>query len=303
MQAGMEKKLLLTGSNGMLGRQLVERLLADTSYQVLATGKGPCRLPFESVSRFSYHELDITNGMALTDFILRERPDAIVHAAAMTQPDPCELDPIGCWQVNVTATRFLVDAAAAAGSYLVYISTDFVFDGEAGPYVETDCPAPVNYYGTSKLVAEKVVKAAASDSCILRTVLVYGKALAGMRPNLVSWVKDSLEQGTPIKVVCDQWRTPTYVDDLARAVLLALERRPKGIYHVSGNEGMSPYDMALHVAAQMGKDASGISRVDASTFTQPAQRPMRTGFIIEKATRELGFVPRRFDDALREILA
>jgi dTDP-4-dehydrorhamnose reductase len=298
----MEKKLLLTGSNGMLGRQLVERLLADTSYQVLATGKGPCRLPFESDSRFSYHELDITDGVALTDFILRERPDSIVHAAAMTQPDPCELDPIGCWKVNVTATRFLVDAAAEAGSHLVYISTDFVFDGEAGPYVETDFPAPVNYYGTSKLAAEKAVQEAAPHFCILRTVLVYGKALEGIRPNLVSWVRESLEKRVSIRVVSDQWRTPTYVDDLARAVLLALACRARGVYHVSGKDGLSPYDMALRVAAVMGIDASGISRVDASTFTQPARRPRKTGFVIDKARRELGFEPRHFDEALREIL-
>lgn len=299
----MQQTLLVTGANGMLGRQLIGRLLADRAYRILATGKGLCRLPFATGERFAYHEMDITDGVSVTDFILNEKPAAIIHAAAMTQPDPCELDPIACWNVNVTATRFIMDAAAAIGSFLIYISTDFVFDGAAGPYRETDMPCPVNYYGSSKLAAEKAVMASPVDSCILRTVLVYGKALSGMRPNLVSWVKDSLEQGTPIKVVCDQWRTPTYVDDLARAVLLALERRPKGIYHVSGNEGMSPYDMALRVAAQMGKDASGISRVDASTFTQPAQRPMRTGFIIEKATRELGFVPRRFDDALREILA
>lgn len=294
---------MVTGSNGMLGRQLVGRLLGDTPHRILATGKGPCRLPFTESERFSYHELDITDGVSVNDYILGQKPSAIIHAAAMTQPDPCELDPIACWTVNVTATRFIVDAASATGAYLIYISTDFVFDGAAGPYRETDTPCPVNYYGSSKLAAEKAVMASSVDACILRTVLVYGKALAGMRANLVSWVKTSLEQGIPIKVVSDQWRTPTDVDDLARAVLLALEHRPQGIYHVSGNEGMSPYDMALRVAALMGKDASLISRVDASTFTQPAQRPMRTGFIIEKASRELGFVPRRFDDALREILA
>jgi dTDP-4-dehydrorhamnose reductase len=298
----MENTVLVTGSNGMLGRQLIGRLLADTTFRIIATGKGPCRLPFAQGLRFSYYDLDITDGLALTKFILLQSPANIVHAAAMTQPDPCELDPIGCWHVNVTATRFLTEAAAAVGSYLVYISTDFVFDGEAGPYKETDRPCPVNYYGTSKLAAEKAVGASSLRSSILRTVLVYGAALAGTRPNLVSWVKESMEKGVPIKVVSDQWRTPTYVDDLARAVVLAVERQPSGIFHVSGKDGMSPYDMALRVAARMGVDATGISRVDASTFSQPAKRPRRTGFLLDKARRELGFDPLSFDEALQEIL-
>ena len=209
-------KVLITGANGLLGQHLVKLLIDSTNYMITATGKGVSRLPFNSSNRFNYVSLDITNGVEVAAFIARDRPDIIIHTAAITQVDECEQNPIHCWNTNVTATRFLLGAAEIAGAAFIYISTDFIFDGIAGPYLESDLPGPVNYYGSSKLGAEKSVMESKLPWCIIRTVLVYGNILVGNRSNMVSWVQNNLSQGKPIQVVSDQWRTPTYVEDLAK---------------------------------------------------------------------------------------
>jgi len=293
-------KILITGSNGLLGQYLVKLLTETTAHEVIATSRGVNRLP--SSGRYKYFSLDITDGVAVNDFILSSKPAVIIHAAAMTQPDECEENEIACWNVNVTATRFLTDAAAKINARFIYVSTDFVFNGLNGPYRETDEPNPVNYYGSSKLAAEKSVMSSSLQWNIIRTVLVFGNILSGNRSNVISWVKDNLENGRPIKVVSDQWRTPTYVEDLAKGILLVLDKNTIGIYHISGEEGMSPFDMAEATADHLHLDKSLITKVNADTFTQPARRPLKTGFIIDKAKQDLGYQPISFTEALKKML-
>jgi dTDP-4-dehydrorhamnose reductase len=295
-------KLLITGSNGLLGQHLIKVLIEKKDHHLVATGRGASRLPFPLSDQYNYFSLDITDGVAVNDFILAHQPDIVIHAAAMTQPDPCELHPVACWDINVTATRFLLDAATAVGARFIYLSTDFVFDGLHGPYKETDETGPVNYYGSSKLAAEKSVAESKLQWAIVRTVLVFGNTIAGNRSNIVSWVKENLEQGKKIKVVSDQWRTPTYVDDLVKGILLVIEKNAIGIYHISGEGLMSPYDMAIATANYLQLDTSLIEKVDASLFTQPAQRPLKTGFIIEKAKSALGYQPIPFVEGLKKML-
>ncbi len=295
-------KILVTGANGLLGQHLIKLLIEETRHTLLATGRGACRLPFELSDLYEYFPMDITDGLAVHDFFQAHRPDLVVHLAAMTQPDPCEEQPVACWNVNVTATRFLISAAEAIHARFIYLSTDFVFDGTAGPYRETDMPAPVNFYGSSKLAAERAVEASHLRWTIIRTVLVYGNVITGSRSNIVSWVRENLVSGKPIRVVGDQWRTPTYVEDLARGVLLVIEKQATGIYHISGEEGMSPFEMATATADYLHLDHSLMTRVDADTFSQPARRPLRTGFVIDKAKLELGFHPRPFREALKKML-
>ncbi len=295
-------KILITGSNGLLGQHLVKLLIDTTDHEIIATGRGACRLPFVSSGRFNYFPLEITNGMEVVSFVSQHQPAVLIHTAATTQVDQCESDPVACWNTNVTATRFLISAAENIHARLIYISTDFVFDGLDGPYSETDIPNPVNYYGSSKLTAEKSVMESDLNWCIIRTVLVYGNVLVGNRGNIVSWVQQNLADGKKIKVVSDQWRTPTYVEDLAKGTLLAVEKSAEGIYHISGPGMLSPYDMAIATAGYLGLDKSLIEKVDASLFTQPAQRPAKTGFKIEKAKRDLGFNPLSFEEGLRRML-
>ena len=295
-------KVLITGANGLLGQHLVKLLIDSTNYTIIATGKGVSRLPFNSSNRFNYFPLDITNGVEVAAFIAEDRPDVIIHTAAITQADECEQNPIHCWNTNVTATRFLLGAAEIAGATFIYISTDFIFDGIAGPYVESDIPGPINYYGSSKLGAEKSVMESKLPWCIIRTVLVYGNILVGNRSNMVSWVQNNLSQGKKIQVVSDQWRTPTYVEDLAKGILLAIENKAKGIYHISGEELLTPYDMAMATAAYLALDSNLIEKVNASIFVQAAKRPAKTGFIIDKAKNELGFRPLSFKEGLKKML-
>lgn len=295
-------KILVTGSNGLLGQHVIKILLQHSTYHVIATGRGPCRLPFNNQSNFTYVSLDITDGVAVHNILQKHIPNVIIHAAACTQPDPCELDTITCWKTNVTATQFLIDAATLIQAYFLYVSTDFVFDGLKGPYKETDSTNPVNFYGSSKLAAEKLVVNSLLQWSIVRTVLVFGNILVGNRSNIVSWVKESLEQQKPIKVVNDQWRTPTYVDDLAKGILLVIKNKAEGIYHIAGQEGMSPYDMAIATANYLQLDTTLITKVTAATFTQPAVRPLKTGFIIDKAKKDLLYQPISFRAALQAML-
>ena len=289
---------MVTGSNGLLGGFLIP-VLRSKGYRILATGKGPCRLPeswFDE--QVIYMPLDITDGMCVMTFMNEHKPRRIIHAAAMTQADDCERDPVGCWNVNVTATRFLIDAAKTTGASMLYVSTDFVFDGDGGPYKETDQPAPVNFYGSSKLAAERAVMASGLDWSIVRTVLVYGRSDHQARSNIMTWVRDKLTTRTPINVVDDQLRTPTWAGDLALGISLVAEHNAGGIWHISGADLLTPYEMAVKTANYLNLDISLMTRVTAESFSQPARRPLKTGFMIDKAQRELGYTPVSFEKGL-----
>ncbi len=292
-------KILITGANGLLGQYLVRDCLA-WGYTVVATGKGSCRLPPDTPGAATYTVMDITDKKEVETVILREKPDIIIHGAAMTQPDACELDKEGCRLTNVEATRHICEAAATIGAELVYVSTDFVFDGEGGPYSEDDKTGPVNFYGQSKLDAEQIVQKL-DHWTIVRTILVYGNILSGTRSNIVTWVKDNLESRRPIKVVSDQVRTPTYVEDLSAGILLVIQKEATGIWHIAGKEVLTPWEMALQVADFFGLDTSLMEKVNASVFSQPARRPLTTGFVITKAEQELGYSPVSFKEGMNKM--
>lgn len=291
-------KILITGSNGLLGQYLIELFSKDKAFEVVATGKGPNRLKLQE--GYIYEDADLTQKEVITALVNKHKPGLIIHSGAMTQADSCERDKEACWATNVTATQHLVEASNA---FFLFLSTDFVFDGLAGPYREDDLVNPISYYGASKVAAERIVKAASTPWAIARTVLVYGVSDDPKRTNIITWVKDNLEQHKPIKVVDDQWRTPTLVHDLAIGCKLIVDKQATGLFHLSGADLLTPYEMALAVAQEFNLDASLIERVDAATFTQPAKRPARTGFIINKAVNELGYAPRSFKDGIAVVKA
>ena len=294
-------KILITGANGLLGQHLVKLLLDTTSHEIIATSKSEPRGIIQN-NRLHYYSLDIINGLEVNLLIDKLRPDTIIHCAALTQIDECEQNPIKAWEVNVTATRFLVDAAKKINAFFIFISTDFVFDGMAGPYKEGDTLNPVSYYGSTKVAAEKAVAESGLQYATIRTCLLYGNILYGNRSNIISWVKENLENEQQIKVVSDQMRTPTYVEDLAMGVLLVVEKKAVGLFHISGKDFLSPYEMALSTAEVLNLDAKLIQKVDASIFVQPAKRPAITGFVIEKARDVLGYAPLSFLEAIKKML-
>ena len=290
-------KILLTGSNGLLGQKLVALLREQPGVALVATSRGPNRLA-DRYPDLCYRALDVTDAAQVRQVLAREQPTHVIHAAALTNVDECELHRAACWLQNVTAVAHLVAGCARHGIHLTHLSTDFIFSGDAGPLAEDAVPAPVNFYGESKLAAEQLVRAGAGRWAIARTVLVYGVAHRYGRTNLVLWVRDALRAGQPIRVVSDQWRTPTLAEDLAQGCWLLARQAAQGIYHLSSDELLTPYDVALRVADYFGLDAGLIEKVDASTFSQPARRPARTGFLIGKARRELGYRPHTLAEGL-----
>jgi dTDP-4-dehydrorhamnose reductase len=289
-------KVLVTGANGFLGHYLVPALM-KLGFDVLATGKGSCRLGLEGTTGFAYAEMDFTDKAGTLTLMKQFAPDIVVHAGAVSKPDDCELDRAMAWRINTGGTQHLLEGAAALHAFFVYISTDFVFDGEKGMYSEEDIPSPVNYYGQTKLEAEQAVQVYPYGWAIVRTVLVYGQPLAG-RSNILSIVKDKLERGEGYKVVDDQVRTPTFVGDLADGIVTVIRKNATGIWHLSGEDVLTPYQMACQTASFLGYDPQHLMRVTADTFTQPAKRPPRTGFNINKARTELGYAPVSFKEGL-----
>ncbi len=290
-------KILLTGANGFLGSYLTDTL-PEKGFETIASGKGECRLAKRDHEKFQYISMDFTDPFAVHDVFEKFQPDIVIHAGAMTRVDECELNQSAAYQVNVEGTVNLLLNAKEAGCFFVFLSTDFIFDGARGMYSEDDKPDPVNYYGKTKLAAEEAVMELIDDWSIVRTVLVYGKPLSGGQ-NILTTIKDKLDKGEEYKLVTDQVRTPTYVNDLANAIAVIASKQLHGIYHVSGKDVLTPYEMGLKLAKNFDLDANKLIPVDASTFTQPALRPPRTGFNIEKARRELGYEPISFDEGLK----
>ncbi|PRY16309.1 dTDP-4-dehydrorhamnose reductase [Pontibacter ummariensis] len=294
------KKILITGSNGLLGQKLAELLLPKQDVELLATSRGENKLA-EVLPTLPFRSMDVTDPAQVDRVVRAFRPTHIIHTAAMTNVDQCETDREGALLLNRDAVQYLVDACEKYEVHLIHLSTDFIFDGENGPYDEEAVANPVNFYGETKLQAEEVVLKAKCKWAILRTVLVYGIAHAYGRSNIVLWVRDSLRAGKVIKVVTDQFRTPTLAEDLARGCWLAAEHDAEGIYNISGSELLTPYEMAMEVADFFALDKSLIDKADASTFSQPAKRPPRTGFSIRKAETQLGYRPHSFREGIRMV--
>jgi len=291
-------KILITGANGFLGYYLVEQLLKK-NYSVIATGKGECRLPFTHDIRFQYLPMDFADPFSIHDVFENIKPDVIIHAGAMSKPDECEMNQMKAYLVNVEGTVQLLINSEELKSFFIFLSTDFVFDGEKGMYKEEDAPRPVNYYGRTKLEAEEAVKEYEHDWAIVRTVLVYGKNHSG-RKNFLELIKDKLEKREEYDVVDDQIRTPTYVEDLAKGIVSIIEKRAKGVFHLSGKDILTPCQMAFETARYLDLDNSVLRKVTASSFSQPARRPLKTGFIIDKARKELGYEPISFEEGLKK---
>ena len=290
-------KILITGANGLLGQKLVEQLVQQGNFEVIATGRGACRL---TGSGYSYQTLDIENEQEVESTLVLLNPEVIIHGAAMTHVDECEKHQEACYRANVLATKYLIAAAEKIQSHFIFVSTDFIFSGLDGqnPYIEEAKPDPVNYYGQTKLDGEELLQRSSLKWAIARTVLVYGLANDLSRSNIILWVKSSLEAGKQIQVVDDQVRTPTLAEDLAAGCILMAEQGATGIFNISGSELLTPYQMAMETADYFGLDKSLINQTDSTLFTQPAKRPMKTGFVIEKAKNQLGYRPKTFREGI-----
>ncbi len=292
-------KVLITGSNGLLGQKIIYGFKDDKTLDLIATARGGNRMNDQSGYRFI--EMDITNKSQVFSVLEKEKPDAVINTAAMTDVDACEKNHEECDLLNVTAVQHLADACDALNIHLIHVSTDFIFDGKNGPYAEDDEPNPLSYYGESKLKSEEIVKQCSCPWSIVRTVLVIGITEGMSRSNIVLWAKGALEKGQEINVVDDQFRTPTLAEDLAIGCMLVAQKGATGIYNISGKNFMSIYELVQHVAAHWKLPSHLIKRSSTEHLNQPAKRPPITGFILEKAIKDLNYAPRSFKEALEII--
>jgi dTDP-4-dehydrorhamnose reductase len=290
------EKILITGSNGLLGQKLVYKLLAEKKHKIIATSRGENRL--KEKGGYEFISLDITNEYDVDEVISTVKPDVVINTAAMTNVDQCETEMEMADLLNVRAVEFIVKSCMKNGAFLVHLSTDFIFDGENGPYKETDEPNPLSFYGMTKLKAEQFILDSKVKAAILRTVLVYGIVDDMSRSNIVLWAKNAFEKRTPINVVYDQFRTPTLAEDLADGCVLAAEQKISGIFNISGKDYMSIYELVERVGEFWNLDTSNMTKVSSDTLNQPAKRPSVTGFILNKAMGILGYNPRSFEEGL-----
>ncbi len=292
------KKIVVTGSNGLLGQTLVNLLLKEpVKYKVIGLSRGENR---NKKNDFTYISIDITNEALLCKKIAEFNPDVIVNTVAMTNVDACEDDKETCYTLNVDVVVYLKKYAEEKSTHLIHISTDFIFDGKKGLYKETDEVNPLSYYGWTKLQSEEVLTKSTVNYTILRTILVYGKVCGMTRNNIVLWVKKSLEEKKEISIVNDQFRMPTYVENLALACKLSIDKKVVGVFNISSKNLLSIYEIAEQIAEVFGLDKRLIKPISTETLNQKARRPAKTGFDLTKAKKELGLQPKSFKEDLQK---
>jgi len=289
-------KIFVTGSNGLLGQKLLHKLRQDSSVELFATSKGENRVSEQN--GYTYSELDITDEKQVAELIANKKPDVVINTAAMTNVDLCEDEKQACDALNVDAVRYLADACEKIDAHLIQISTDFIFDGEDGPYTEQDKPNPLSYYGLSKLKSEQLLQAHSVKWTILRTIILFGVGERLSKGNIVLWAKGALAKGDPLNIIDDQFRAPTLAEDLADICILAAKKKALGIFNASGKDIMSIYEIVERIAKHYGNSTDNLNKISTSTLSQKAVRPPRTGFILDKAIKELGYNPHSFQECL-----
>ena len=289
-------KILVTGSNGLLGQKLVSQL-SRGQMEFLASSKGENRNPECPETR--YKSVDICDESAVAELVRTYRPTHVIHTAAITNVDVCELDPSSCHLVNVTATKYLFDQSVEINAHFQLLSTDFIFDGIQGNYKEEDLPNPLSHYARSKVMAEEILKSGSYTKwSIVRTIIVYGLGNNLSRTNIICWAKEALGKGQAMHIIDDQFRAPTWADDLAWACLKICKLDKIGVFHISGPETMSIYEIVERVAKYFSLSTDNLVRTNSNTLNQPAKRPPKTGFDLSKSRRELGYRPMKLEDTL-----
>lgn len=274
-------KIAVTGATGQLGRAFQE--IAGGHDLVLFGG---ARSP---------GGLDLRNAAATRQAIAGARPDWVLHAAAMTDVDGCERDPATAHHINALGTQAVAQGAADCGARMVAVSTDYVFDGKRGNYVETDAPAPRSVYGASKLEGERLAVAALPEVAVARTSVVFGPH----KKNFVAWVRAELAAGRPIRIVKDQHVNPTLSFDLAEQILALMQANASGIFHAAGATSLSRLDMAYAIADHFDLDRTLVTPIRSDELTWLAERPMNATLNIAKVSQVKR--PMTFEAALHRL--
>lgn len=282
-------KLLITGGSGLLGSKIAEIALARGDE--VFSGYAHNMPAFGKAVQF-----DLLDESGIFEKIFRIKPEIIIHSAALTDVDRCERERELAYKMNVKGTRIISEASKQVGSFLIYISTDYVFDGTRGMYKEDDAPNPVSYYGLTKLLGEEFC-----DGCIARSCVIYGSRPASGKVNFVLWILNSLRSKQPIRVVTDQFITPTLNSNLAAMVLEAGKRQLDGTYHLAGASRISRYDFARTVAQMLDLDLSLILPCRMEDMEWTAKRPKDSSLDISKAAKVLQEKPLSTKAAMQKL--
>ena len=305
------KKILIIGANGFTGRQILNDLSVHTQYKVTGCSLHPDILPNDA-GKYRFIETDIRNEADIKRLFEEVQPDVVINCSALSVPDYCETHHEEAYLTNVTAVSQLAVFCEEYKSRFIHLSTDFVFDGkmfvfdekineDAGLlYTEENIPAPVNYYGYTKWKGEEKVAETCSSYAIVRVAIVYGRALPGQHGNIVQLVMNRLKTGQEIRVVSDQWRTPTYVGDVSAGVQHLVENAANGIFHICGEECLTIAEIAFQVADYMKLDRSLVHPATTEEMQEATPRPRFSGMSIAKARTILGYQPRKLKDILME---
>lgn len=287
-------RLLITGASGLLGSKLAE-LAVSLGYEVYS-----CYLTHKPKHGIAV-KADVQDKTSLAKAFEEAKPEAVVHTAALTDVDKCELDKSLAYSVNVLGTRNVAELSREYGSFLVYISTDYVFKGDRGMYSESDNPEPINYYGLTKLEGEKIVSHILGEYCIARSSVIYGSEPASGKANFALWILERLRRSEQVSVAVDQWNSPTLNSNLAEMIIEAVDRRLTGIYHMAGASRVSRYEFAKALAETFKLDGRLIKQTTMNSLKWTAKRPKDSSLNVSKALKTLRRKPLELTEALEKL--
>jgi len=287
-------RVLITGAGGLLGSRLAEAF-SKGGHEVYS---GYFR---NEPARGIPLRFDLCDEAGIGAAFERAKPDVVVHAAAITNVDECESNRELARRVNALATRGLAKRSKSHGAFLIYVSSDYVFDGAKGMYDEGDPPNPINYYGVTKLEGERHVSEVLRDYCIVRPSVIYGAIPASGKANFALWVIEGLRAGKPIGAVVDQWVSPTLNTNLAEMILEVAERGLTGVYHLAGASRVSRYEFAKLIAEAFGFDPGLIKPVAMEGMGWIAKRPRDSSLSVRRAMGDLRTKPLGIGRALERL--
>ena len=278
-------KFLVTGSAGLIGRQVVKDL-SETHEVFSCYNKS-------KPEHGNIIKMDLLNHEMISNVMSEKKPDVVIHLGAMTAVDLCETDQDSAFKINSQATEILAKESSKMNTFIVYVSTDYVFDGNTGMYEENDATNPLGFYGKSKLLGEKSIQNFSSNWCIARTSTPFG--LHPTKKSFPIWVIENLQKQKQIDVLTDQFTSPTYVPSLSRMLIEISERHLAGIIHVAGASKISRYEMAKLISDKLGLDGKLLREISINDIKWEAQRPKDSSLNVSKAISTLNQKPQKID--------
>lgn len=282
-------KYLVTGSAGLIGTQLVSDLIqsGETVYSCYHATK-----PENGISI----KLDLSNSDEISAIFNKIRPDIVIHLAAQTDVEKCEMEPDLALLINSKSTEIIAKESKKLGSYLIYLSTDYVFDGKKGMYDESDLPNPINQYGRTKFLGEKNIELFASKWSILRTSTPFG--FHPTKKTFPIWLIEDIQNKKEFNAIVDQFTSPTYVPNLSKMILEISSKKLQGIFHLAGSTRISRYEFGKKILKKLHIDNSLLNPVKTTSMQWNATRPSDSSLNVTKATSILTTKPFSIEESL-----